>query len=279
MSIYTGDKKATLYKGNYMPATLTKGDNKIAGFEKKTFSGSSLQINGTYNEKPDNITIYGGFKPSKNLFNPILTEHLWPPSGTNQEIRIDTSGYSGIIAVKPSTVYIMSGTFTGMNGSCMRIAQTEQYPEPGVLTIKRTDISAPSYSSGFVITRENCHFLLCATGTSEVNDYTSGQIQLEEGRSRTEYEPYTEPISPVLTWNNEEIPVPYPLCTRADGTDYIELCGDDVTLNTYEHGYLKTTVITETEFGKKLKELRNKPQLTTASVSLGTLAVTTKVSL
>ena len=72
--IYVGDKKATLYRGDYRPAELYRGGNRIAGWDKVT-KAAPCAWDGTYNDVLD-VNLAGkvsGYNESfsVNLFCPL----------------------------------------------------------------------------------------------------------------------------------------------------------------------------------------------------------------
>lgn len=48
MSIYVGNKKAVIYKGDYEPAALYKGEIKIAGYTEHEYQGTEIAAENTY---------------------------------------------------------------------------------------------------------------------------------------------------------------------------------------------------------------------------------------
>lgn len=48
MSIYVGEKKAVICKGDYEPAALYKGENKITGYTEHGYQGTDIAANNTY---------------------------------------------------------------------------------------------------------------------------------------------------------------------------------------------------------------------------------------
>ena len=48
MSIYVGNKQAVIYKGDYEPAALYKGETKIAGYTEHEYQGTDIAAENTY---------------------------------------------------------------------------------------------------------------------------------------------------------------------------------------------------------------------------------------
>ena len=51
MPIYQGETRKTLFKGDYHPAEMYKGENKITGYDVQTVSGAEISIENTYNDE------------------------------------------------------------------------------------------------------------------------------------------------------------------------------------------------------------------------------------
>lgn len=53
MAVYKGNKKAKLYRGDYRPAELYLGEEKIAGYDTVSLEGESITARGTYQDGLD----------------------------------------------------------------------------------------------------------------------------------------------------------------------------------------------------------------------------------
>lgn len=143
----------------------------------------------------------------KNQLNPVFDTQLFVSTATGSVISNNTSGYSAIVKVTPNTVYTISGICTGMNSNTLRIAFTEVRPDAGVVTVgARVQLVASIYKTFSFTTPSNCNYVLLMTGTSTIYDYTSNELQLEQGEYATPYEPYIEPKE--YTTQNGTITIP-----------------------------------------------------------------------
>ena len=73
MPVYKNNNVLIAYKGDYKPVNIYKGSEKIAGWEEKTFSGTNLNIDGTYNDEFHSLMVSGRYEreettQSSNLF-------------------------------------------------------------------------------------------------------------------------------------------------------------------------------------------------------------------
>lgn len=162
--------------------------------------GNSIQ-DGT--PTPDNpVEVQSCGDKTINLLNPIFDdERLWAGAASGSAMYTDNGVRTKIVPVKPNTTYTISGIFTGMNSNAVRMYFTEEYPTVGVTTVaNRVDANAPNYAAEYVaktfVTPENCNYLMLATGSSTISDYTDNKIQLSEGLYAL-YEPYAKYKIPI----------------------------------------------------------------------------------
>lgn len=302
MTIFKGQNKAFLSKGNALPCEFYKGDINISGYDIRTFSGEKLDIYGTYNSKPEKVRINGGFVPGKNLFDKSVS----PSSAICNENPF--YGYGVIVlendviikTLKPNTQYTISYTM-----ECVAL------PDTGALTSAPAGFALhsfsgartiPLYTSSFNYTVGNTEFFsktfttptgvnipeneyvfLCYAGIYK-DDYGNRyspkirfyNVQIEEGSTATQFEAFKTPTTPVLCWNQEDISVPYTLRKQEDGNDYLLMENGAVLLFSAENGIYTSLDISDTDFGVKLLSLKTLYPSTSANISEGSLDVTLK---
>ncbi len=254
MSIYLGKNKLSLFKGNRFFASLYKGSRKIAGGTTKTFSGSSVIMDKTYNGTfPESITVCGEFTEGKNLFD-LSSVSL-------------VSGRKTNILLSGGTTYTVSFNFLG-SGICTQTLMLGTEENNSLFVIN------PNAENGlysFTVTPKNDAALTVSYGgeplPAQFNaiffKYTES-FQIEKGSAATAYEAYKPPTYPILNWNGEEITIPYALF-KSRG-DKIVAKNREVTLYADE-----TVDISETDAGKKLLSLKTAPGRTAVSISNATL--------
>lgn len=286
ISIFKCNERATLVKGDYLPAMLYRNNKKIAGYSLAPFSGKQIVINGTYNDKPEQILINGGFIPSKNLFDSslifeyaakdnisldggtlILTDYACSTNIT-PEMFLELTGLSeGDKVTAFLTKEIISGSSASATGRIAFNPKASSSVSMYALTIngaKRTSTIPQNFNSENYgnLTIYGCNY--ASPGELRISN-----IMITKD-SQAAYEPYKEPEFPVLYWNDEEIEIPYILCE-----------GDTILCANNSVRLLKdseNTDITKTQFGEKILSLKTLPKTTTVSLSEGYLDITAKIA-
>ncbi len=294
MSIYVGDQKATLYKGNYLPFQLYRGEEKIGGYALKTFSGDNFVMENTYNYRPEKIVLNGIFPIGKNLLDmnkfaicyPAVSSGE-PVSGTNKNIlrRVDaknfleagktyTISYEAECVAVPEDATLSIG-FTGFYIYCM-----EKRLQINLITREGIALGEKKYiTATFTIPEDyvyNQYEILVSTdiylssqGTQCYSSVIFTNIQLEEGTVATEYEPYQYPPNLILNWNGTEIDAGYGLLQDES------IVAENYTAKRYYKGNVST--ITSTDFGRRLAYLKTSPLQHTVSLTNGTIEITARI--
>ncbi len=287
MSIQIGNKKATLCKGNYNPASLYKGDTLLAGAKQKIFSGQSLKIDGTYNSKPHQITINGGFIPSRNLLDKSIFKGNFAALANEEPIK----GYGDWVLpayvkkdfLKPLNTYTISfevecvsvpdGTNdSSRNALGFTLYNTNSAPHINLYTTKIIAAGETiRFEKTFTLSEDfDCTKCILIMYTQNYNNATDAatvifrNIQIEYGSEATEFEAYKTPSYQTLNWNGEEIQIPYILNTGNSIT------AENNTVMLYTD---QTENISQTDLGEKLLNLKATPNQTLASISEGSLDI------
>lgn len=285
MSIYTGNHKTTLYKGDFLPAQLFKGSKKILGYTEKTFSGQNLTINRTYSDKPKKIIINGNFIPSKNLFDiGWITKYALVASAEIVNNKLILGQYANSTSITPElflaitglkegdeiytfhTTNLISGSLNSFSGRLLFASLSSEVPQC-ILTLggeKRKTVIPQNFNSN------NYKSLMIYGAISSEN---SGSLEISDFMLTKDasaiYEPYITPELQTLTWNGENIEIPYVLHSNHSISCDLNV----VTLDTEIQ-----TDITKTEIGQKLLSLKTLPSSNNLSLSEGNLEITVKVA-
>ncbi len=279
MSIFIGNKKSTLFKGDYRPAQLYRGNKKFAGYTEKTFSGQNLAINGAYNDLPSEITINGGFVPSKNLFDisAASSDESWS-SGLYTYARFlpftFKKGVHYTISMSDNLCWKDRYPFGSGNSVAMVVNSKNAW---GGKVIGNSTLAYQTPTAINIYNETEDTYLVLYTSApakKEIFETLFPNFQIEMGSAATEYEPYITPANPVLIWDGEEIEVPYVLYKG----DSIRFAKDNKSENVTLYNAQGSTDISDTEFGQKLLSLKTLPKTTTASISEGSLKISALVS-
>ncbi len=294
MSIFKSNKKATLFKGNFIPAKFYKGNTQISGYSYQNFSGQNILIEGTYNDKPAEIIINSGFTPGKNLFDKSLFAETYPE--ISEETKLSYFGEKVLevpnslcSSLKPATTYTISFEVEGVsvpdggNAISKNIGFATNDSVNGLKSMYATHIITPGeviplsktftthakymgYNASLYLYTNRYRLL---DGGFDAATVILRNIQIEEGDTATEFEAFKIPTAPTLIWNGEEIQIPYNLGENHS----IILRNNSVLLCTDSE-----TDISETDFGQKLLSLTTTPFSTSASISDGSLDICAKIS-
>ncbi len=294
MAIYKSAFKCKLCRGNCCPAQLYKENQEITNCRNGIFNGQNLSIHNTFLSRPKEIFIYGGYEPSKNIFNVLEIADKYSETGkiTVSQNAVKLKQYANSTNITPEkflnltnlsegeifwtfhTKEIVCGTTNEFSGRIVFLAKADNVPN-FVLTQNGTkkkctvpeNFNSDNYSVMYLYGCKN-------TDESGNMEFIMKDLMITKDAS-ADFSPWERPTYPTLTWNGEEIVVPYLLAK--DTGDIIHFGGttdpDRVML------YRKfSTDISETEFGRKILKLKTKPKLTTACISQGSLSVTALIS-
>ena len=215
--IYVGENKSTLYKGNFHPAELYKGDKKIAGYTMEEFEGTeSVTLENCYNDKVYDIEISENAQSitvrGKNYFDldkvPFLktTEpynnglKFWKSIGNNRGDKIPISLPVG------RTIYITMDVVDSMiNGTAKRVTMGF-FNSSGTLITSRTISSSIAHKSySFAFSEEVSYMQFYFQANNEMNavgDYVTMDNIMFRCVGDDTYEKYIEPQT-ILFENGE----------------------------------------------------------------------------
>lgn len=115
MSIYKGNDHCIVFRGDYKPAELYRGDTKIAGWTETTDSGSEIVLDGTYNDVL-NLTVNGKHDQRSGYAIKYTQERQKYSCGVGG----DFTGYE----LQGDGVYSVSGRGSGYYNQDFRISGT-----------------------------------------------------------------------------------------------------------------------------------------------------------
>ena len=233
--IYTGENKSVLYRGDFHPAQLYKGDKKIAGYELTEFeSTGSVTLENCYNDTLYEAKITGGsvqeapiqakitirgknFVDKSNINIRPNSYRLYEKNGDLITVqgKDGTSQYAAsagtLILTFPES--LPSGTYTfsmyvtlleeGIWGTGMRIlANNSKLFHYGENTIGLRKKITGTYTaengfSSLVIRLNACKWLI-----------DIGTLQVESGDKATNYEPFVEPQTESIYLAEESVTLP-----------------------------------------------------------------------
>ena len=125
MSIYVGEKKAVICKGDYAPTALYKGETKIAGYTEHEYQGTDIVANNTYCAELG-LHLYGKSWQKTTTGAQLLDWRTIFTNYLDRTVTIENNGYDITISAKiaeagsttspiymNATVYLPSDTFAG----------------------------------------------------------------------------------------------------------------------------------------------------------------------
>lgn len=192
--ISIGENKASLCKGDFHPAALYKGDKKIAGYAVEEFEGAGgVVLENCYNDKIYDVQIN-----SKNLLNVKKVYSQF----TNDEGGITLTRHN-LPTVDSKNMYNKYKKTTSYTFSCdYEITAENNSVYPVVYYTDGTRDSNWSAMGGTITGTKNGHCKITTTDWKTVKsihigyatstrtmDVKLSNMQLEEGKTETDYQP------------------------------------------------------------------------------------------
>lgn len=246
MSIYVGEKKAVICKGDYEPAALYKGETKIAGYTEHGYQGTEIAAENTYRaelglhlygrseqdgipspESPIPINSIGDsgsvdvVVTGKNLIPTNLAQNGIAYNDDTNRWEFEALSKYGIINVRiinpDKGSYILPAgqyTFTVIDSQNMQDAVVCSVGNKNdwkiLVEVKKTNTSGT-----FTLTKDTEIGMFIIPEDITQPGYV--QIQLERGATATPYQPYREPQT--LTINTPNGLCGIPVDTGGNYTD------------------------------------------------------------
>ena len=192
--IYTGESKATLYKGDFRPAQLYKGERRIAGYTETEFEGADvITLENCYNDKIYDVQIN-----SKNLLD---VKKVYPDLVNNENgITFSNSDFSKITSRmfggwKENTQYTFSAEYEITNTDNNSFFVRVKYVGENAVSLWNSMggmVIGDKSGSCKVVTEKGktVEYMIFSYTTSGRNyNVKITNMQLEEGVIQTEYEP------------------------------------------------------------------------------------------
>lgn len=206
MAIYKGETRTVLYKGDYAPAEMYKGDVKLSGYKQEQYSGTEITAADTYNDSLD-FTVYGKSEQAsftgKNLFcnkgvgtydftgttsavcEVLEDGSIYVASATNDATMVRNAEPILSTAITESGTYVVSET----GKIKYKIYVVVGVVRDGTTTYYSAQNSdAVSYTVE-LLSGDTVNFYLRLAVGATVEDVTI-YPQLEIGSTATDYEPY-----------------------------------------------------------------------------------------
>lgn len=184
-----GDKEVKVYRGAYRPVNVYKNGKQIAGWEEKPVSGTSASVDYTYDGTAAGLTVNGWSerKESVNLCPPPQPfEEVGISLSVNADGRFYFSYASGTNAICVlASVPMPAGTYTASaSGGQYLLIDWDGVYWRGMGSAQTFTLDAPAtvliaVSENISVDAMNCSFYL----------------QIEQGETVSDYEPYNNPLA------------------------------------------------------------------------------------
>ena len=231
MSIYVGEKKAVICKGDFEPAALYKGETKIAGYTEHEYQGTEIAAENTYraelglhvygkswqetttgaNLVNDTYVFFSQNSAEITIVNPDadFADREWQVNGDtengndNTGIVFSVNSTTENIKVKIGETYTVSGYIRGNFNSAKPFRIIAFYTDTTGFewaTLKLVDFKVPEQIAEY--TRYSMTFVIKEDFDTNVNrlqiafsnlggNYYFAKPMLQRGNTLTDYEPYT----------------------------------------------------------------------------------------
>ena len=244
MSIYVGNKQAVIYKGDYEPAALYKGEIKIAGYTEHEYQGTDIVAENTYRaelglkvygkstqngvpnpENPIPINSIGDsgsvdvVVTGKNLIPTNLAQDGISYNADTKRWKFEALSKYGIINVRiidpnKGSCILPAGQYTITTIDSQNMVYTTVSDIGNdwktLATVKKTNTSVT-----FTLTKDTKIRIYIVPEDITQSGYV--QVQLERGATATSYQPYREPQT--LTINTPNGLCGIPVDTGGNYTD------------------------------------------------------------
>ena len=239
--IYTGENKSILYRGDFHPAELYKGDKKIAGYELSEFQGTgSVTLENCYNDTLYETKITGSSAPEaptqvqitvrgKNFIDKNIVDikmsncFLYEKNGDsiivqgNEGLSAYAASGGNLRVTFPET--LPGGTYTfsvyitlleeGIWGTGMRMyagADLDSYTDKIFYFDKNTVGLRKKFKGTY--TAQNGFGILSIRVNGSKWLIELDTLQIESGNKATDYEPFVEPQTERIYLTEESVTLP-----------------------------------------------------------------------